>query len=131
MHALDQFCALNNIVHYLIDPGKPAQNGTVERSHREDQEKFYEQNGFKNLDDLERKLKVWNTYYNNLEHCGLGGKTPNEFLEDYKLIKPPENTEYWSMFSHVNEHIHGRSRDNTVIYFFSTLRLTKMLHVRA
>ena len=37
----------------------------------------------------ERKLKVWNTYYNNLEHCGLGGKTPNEFLEDYKLIKPP------------------------------------------
>ena len=89
MHALDQFCAAHNIVHYLIDPGKPAQNGTVERSHREDQEKFYEQNGFKNLDDLERKLKVWNTYYNNLEHCGLGGKTPNEFLEDYKLIKPP------------------------------------------
>jgi len=89
MHALDQFCAAHNIVHYLIDPGKPAQNGTVERSHREDQEKFYEQNRFKNLDDLKRKLKVWNTYYNNLEHCGLGGKTPNEFLENYKLIKPP------------------------------------------
>ena len=62
LHALDQFCAQHNIIHYLIDPGKPAQNGTVERSHREDQEKFYEQNGFKNLDDLERKLKVWNTY---------------------------------------------------------------------
>jgi len=30
-----------------------------------------------------------NTYYNNLEHCGLSGKTPNEFLADYKLIKPP------------------------------------------
>jgi transposase InsO family protein len=73
----------------LIDPGNPAQNGTVERSHREDQEKFYEQNGFKNLDDLKRKLKVWNTYYNNLEHCGLSGKTPDEFLADYKLIKPP------------------------------------------
>ena len=89
MHALDQFCAEHHIVHYLIDPGKPAQNGTVERSHREDQEKFYEQNGFKNLNDLKRKLKVWNTYYNNLEHCGLSGKTPNEFLADYKLIKPP------------------------------------------
>ena len=62
MHALDRFCAKHNIVHYLIDPGKPAQNGTVERSHREDQEKFYEQNGFKNLNDLKRKLKVWNTY---------------------------------------------------------------------
>jgi len=43
MHALDQFCAEHHIVHYLIDPGKPAQNGTVERSHREDQEKFYDQ----------------------------------------------------------------------------------------
>lgn len=34
VHALDVFCAQNNIIHYLIDPGKPAQNGTVERSHR-------------------------------------------------------------------------------------------------
>jgi transposase InsO family protein len=89
MHALDQFCAAHNIVHYLIDPGKPAQNGTVERSHREDQEKFYEQNGFNNLRDLRKKIRVWNTYYNNLEHCGLSGKTPDEFLADYKLIKPP------------------------------------------
>ena len=36
LHALDIFCQQNNIIHYLIDPGKPAQNGTVERSHRED-----------------------------------------------------------------------------------------------
>lgn len=80
LHALDVFCQENNIVHYLIDPGKPAQNGTVERSHREDQEKFYEQHSFKNIQYLQKKLKEWNIYYNNLEHCGLGGKTPNEFL---------------------------------------------------
>jgi transposase InsO family protein len=80
LHALDIFCQENNIVHYLIDPGKPAQNGTVERSHREDQEKFYEQHTFKNIQYLQKKLKEWNIYYNNLEHCGLGGKTPNEFL---------------------------------------------------
>jgi len=80
LHALDIFCQENNIVHYLIDPGKPAQNGTVERSHREDQEKFYEQHSFKNIQYLQKKLKEWNIYYNNLEHCGLDGKTPNEFL---------------------------------------------------
>ncbi len=79
-HTLDIFYAKHNIVHYLIDPGKPAQNGTVERSHREDQEKFYEQNKFRNIKDLRRKIKVWNEYYNNLEHCGLDGKTPNEVL---------------------------------------------------
>lgn len=84
LHALDQFCTRNGITHYLIDPGKPAQNGTVERSHREDQEKFYDVNKFRNILVLRDKLEKWNTYYNNLEHCGLGGQTPNEFLANYK-----------------------------------------------
>jgi hypothetical protein len=89
MHAFDETCAKHNIIHYLIDPGKPAQNGTVERSHREDQEKFYERNKFKDATDLQRKLRIWNDYYNNLEHCGLNGETPNEFLANYKLNNPP------------------------------------------
>lgn len=89
LHALDVFCAQNTVVHYLIDPGKPAQNGTVERSHREDQEKFYDQNKFRNVQDLQKKLRRWNMYYNNLEHCGLNGKTPNEFLRNYQLTNPP------------------------------------------
>src|ERR1035437_7741660 len=79
-HALDLFCRGKNIIHYLIDPGKPAQNGTVERSHREDQQKFYEQNKFKSFKDLQIKLERWNMYYNDLEHCGLNGKTPNEMV---------------------------------------------------
>lgn len=81
IHALDEFCAQQGIIHYLIDPGKPAQNGTVERSHREDQEKFYDQNSFKTATDLKRKIRRWNVQYNNLEHCSLNGKTPNEMLE--------------------------------------------------
>lgn len=80
LHALDRFCAGHGIVHYLIDPGKPAQNGTVERSHREDQEKFYERHSFSSFGDLKRKVIVWNKEYNDLEHCGLNGKTPNEAL---------------------------------------------------
>lgn len=87
LHAFDTCCAKYNITHYLIDPGKPAQNGTVERSHREDQEKFYDKNRFKSIQGLQRKIQVWNTEYNNLEHCGLNGKTPLEFLSDYKLSK--------------------------------------------
>lgn len=79
-HALDLLCAKNNITHYLIDRGKPAQNGTVERSHREDQEKFYEQNTFASFTDLRKKIRRWNIEYSDLEHCGLNGKTPNEAL---------------------------------------------------
>ena len=89
LHPLDVFCAQNSIVHYLIDRGKPAQNGTVERSHREDQEKFYEAHTFKDVGDLRRKMAAWNTYYNNLEHCGLGGESPNEFLANYSKANPP------------------------------------------
>lgn len=80
IHALDQFCAKQGIVHYLIDPGKPTQNGRVERSHGEDQRKFYQQNTFTSVTDLRSKIIIWNEYYNNLEHCSLNGKTPVEML---------------------------------------------------
>lgn len=81
LHPLDLECQRLNIIHYLIDPGKPAQNGKVERSHRTDQEHFYDRMKFKNLDELKYQLKLWNVYYNNLEHIALDGKTPNEVLK--------------------------------------------------
>ena len=87
LHVFDVCCARYDIIHYLIDPGKPAQNGTVERSHREDQEKFYDRNIFRSIEDLQNKIQLWNIEYNNLEHCGLNGKTPLEFLSEYKLNK--------------------------------------------
>jgi transposase InsO family protein len=90
LHGLDHFCAEHNIIHYLIDPGKPAQNGTVERSHRSDQETFYDRNKFKSFDDLQKKIRVWNDYYNNLEHCSLNGKTPTEMLDLFQLKKVSE-----------------------------------------
>ena len=81
LHPLDLLCQKLNIQHYLIDPGKPAQNGKVERSHRTDQEHFYDQIKFNSLKMLQYKLKLWNMYYNDLEHCGLNGRTPNEMLK--------------------------------------------------
>ena len=88
LHGFDLLCQKLNIIHYLIDPGKPAQNGKVERSHRSDQELFYDRHYFKNINDLKRKIKVWNNYYNNLEHCSLNGKTPNEMLELLTIQEP-------------------------------------------
>ena len=90
LHTLDARCRELSIKHYLIDPGKPAQNGTVERSHREDQEKLYDQHSFISEEDLRYRVRLWNMYYNDLEHCGLSGKTPNEFLKNYQLINPPK-----------------------------------------
>jgi len=83
-HGLDRFCAEHGIAHYLIDPGKPAQNGTVERSHRSDQETIYDEGIFSSFRDLRKKVAAWNTEYNDLEHCGLNGKTPNEAVAEFK-----------------------------------------------
>ena len=80
MHPLDILCQKLNIIHYLIDPGKPAQNGKVERSHRTDQEMFYDRVKYSNISELAKKIKVWNNNYNNLEHLALDGLTPNEAL---------------------------------------------------
>jgi len=80
LHAFDVLCQKYNMIHYLIDPGKPAQNGKVERSHRTDQEKFYERYEFKDVLELIEKLRMWNIEYNNTEHCGLNGLTPNQAL---------------------------------------------------
>lgn len=80
LHSFDLLCNNLNIQHYLIDPGKPQQNAFVERSHRTDQEKFYDELTFKSFEDLRYKLRLWNMYYNNTKHCGLNGKTPNQAL---------------------------------------------------
>jgi len=86
LHPFDIECRKHNIIHYLIDPGKPAQNGKVERSHRSDQESFYNQVDFATIEELNYKLKLWNMYYNDLQHCALGNKTPNEYLAEYIKI---------------------------------------------
>jgi len=83
LHSLDIFCAQLGITHYLIDCGKPAQNGTVERSHRSDQDRLYDQVKFQSVEELKCRVRLWNMYYNDLRHCGLNGRTPNEFVGNY------------------------------------------------
>ncbi|MDD3283578.1 MAG: DDE-type integrase/transposase/recombinase [Candidatus Pacebacteria bacterium] len=86
LHEFDILCGKKNIIHYLIDPGKPAQNGKVERSHRTDQEMFYDRHNFKTIIQLKKELRVWNIKYNNLEHCALDGLTPNEALKKVQNV---------------------------------------------
>lgn len=83
LHEFDLLCQKMNVIHYLIDPGKPAQNGKVERSHRSDQETFYERTTYGTIEELAYKLKLWNMYYNDLQHCSLNNKTPNQYLAGY------------------------------------------------
>jgi transposase InsO family protein len=68
-----------NISHRHIPPGCPEVNGKVERSHKTDSEEFYRGKNFRHRKDLARKLKRWETEYNeDRPHLALKGKTPAE-----------------------------------------------------
>jgi hypothetical protein len=41
---------------------------------------FYDRRKFKTIVGLKWAIRQWNAQYNNLEHCALNGKTPNEIL---------------------------------------------------
>lgn len=80
LHDFDVTCNELDMKHYLIDPGKPAQQGTVERSHRTDQEHFYDELKFNSFEELRYRLRLWNMCYNDTKHISLNGKTPNQAL---------------------------------------------------
>ncbi|SDW69786.1 Integrase core domain-containing protein [Nitrosomonas oligotropha] len=69
-----------------IKPRSSQLNGKIERSHRSDQEEFYQLLTYKDDVDLEEKLAEWERFYNfSRPHVAHRGKTPYEVLKD-KLL---------------------------------------------
>ena len=67
--------------HVYIKPRSPQLNGKVERSHRTDQQEFYQLLTYTDDVDLNRKLKAWEQFYNFYRpHGAFAGKTPYEVL---------------------------------------------------
>jgi transposase InsO family protein len=61
----------------------PDQNGVVERSHRTDEEEFYQETeiNYSDLEDINTKLKLWLEKYNTKRlHFSLNFLTPEEYL---------------------------------------------------
>ena len=81
-----------DIRHVFIRPRTPRLNGKVERSHRVDNEEFYQLLDKDGVSDdihiFNKKLREWENYYNHHRpHGGLGGQTPFErFLERARKV---------------------------------------------
>lgn len=84
----DQFCHKLNIYHKLIRPRTPWHNGKVERSHRNDQERFYNFLSFYSRDDLRVQMRRWNYRSNNIPMAVLGWMSPLE--KRRSLALPPK-----------------------------------------
>lgn len=66
----------------------PDQNGVVERSHRTDEEEFYQETDidYTNLEEIKQKLAIWLNHYNTKRlHFALNFDTPEEYLEKFKV----------------------------------------------
>lgn len=77
-HPLDILCSNLNIEHKLIRPRTPRHNGKVERSHRNDQNRFYNYLKFYSYDDLLKQMKAYLKRSNNIPVQVLGWISPLE-----------------------------------------------------
>lgn len=82
VHPFDQECEKLGIIHKTIKPRTPRHNGKVERSHRTDNERFYQYLKFYSYDDLQKQMKSYLHRSNRIGMTPLQYKTPVEVRED-------------------------------------------------
>lgn len=66
-------------------PYSPWQNGKVERSHREDQARFYDKREFESVEDMLKQHQRYMTRHNNIARKVLNFLNPNQVVEQYFL----------------------------------------------
>ena len=73
------------IRHKLIRPYTPRHNGKVERSHREDQKRFYATHRFWSLADFGGQLAAHQSRSNSRPMRPLDWFSPRDFLASFSL----------------------------------------------
>jgi putative transposase len=72
----------HNIKLSYIQPGKPAQNGYIERFNRTYREEVLDMYLFRNLQEVQRITNEWISEYNSERpHHSLGNLTPHEYAK--------------------------------------------------
>ena len=85
IHIFDKFCYEYGIGHKLIRPRTPWHNGKVERSHRNDQERFYNFLRFYSYDDLLVQMERYMRHSNRIPMSVLSWKSPIEKRTELEL----------------------------------------------
>ena len=75
-HPFDRFCQEKSIKHQLIRPRTPRHNGKVERSHRNDNERFYSRLSFYSYEDFLVQMKRY-LYKSTTPHANFGVVDPH------------------------------------------------------
>jgi putative transposase len=84
---LADWCKEQNIHLQYIQPGKPMQNGFIERFNRTFRQDVLDAYLFEDIMQVRLLAEEWmNDYNNKRPHESLGGITPNEFYERTKQL---------------------------------------------
>ena len=79
--AVADWAEQNQVELEFIKPGKPMQNGFIERFNRTYREAVLDMYIFETLDDVRNKTNEWLEIYNHHRpHDSLGGMPPSEYL---------------------------------------------------
>ena len=92
IHRFDMLCKKLGIEHKLIRPRTPRHNGKVERSHRNDNERFYRDLKYYSFEDLQKQMSDYLRRSNNIPTSVLRSSSnhsrwlsPNEKELELKL----------------------------------------------
>jgi putative transposase len=81
-HVLDEWCRQHSITLVYIQPGKPMQNGYVERCNGSVRKELLNANVFYSLAEVKEKIEEWMHDYNlHRPHESLGYRAPADLLE--------------------------------------------------
>lgn len=82
IHPLDVLLKSLDINHKLIKPRTPRHNGKVERSHRNDQQRFYSYLKFYSYSDLLKQMKAYLKRSNNIPMQSLNWLSPIQMRQN-------------------------------------------------
>lgn len=77
IHKFDELCNFFDIKHQLIRPRTPRHNGKVERSHRNDNERFYRYLHYYSFEDLQKQMAAYLKRSNNIPSSVLRSVNDN------------------------------------------------------
>jgi putative transposase len=81
-HALDAWCRKHDITLVFIQPGKPMQNGFIERCNGSVRKELLNANIFYTLDEVRMRIEAWMEDYNqHRPHESLDYRAPIDLLE--------------------------------------------------
>lgn len=84
-HHFELWCKDQGIAIQFIQPGKPMQNGYIERFNRSYRKEILDAYLFFNLAEVREHTQIWmGEYNNNRPHEGLGNLTPTELAKNIK-----------------------------------------------